>query len=110
MPPIYVKLWRLATGQTTGHSNRQRPMFQLLRLHTRPMPHNRRSGALAGTDPDSDCRCYSRTQVARARRIRLMREMDIPLEKVRGVLETCEEETPAATRLHAPSGSQQLAS
>lgn len=47
----------------------------------------------ARIDPDSGYRYYTRAQVATARRIRLLRLMAMPLERIAGVLAAWEEDT-----------------
>jgi DNA-binding transcriptional MerR regulator len=53
----------------------------------------------AWTDPDSGYRYYSRAQVTLARRIRLLRAMDMQLEAVGAVLEAWDEDDRTAKRL-----------
>ena len=66
----------------------------------------------AHTDPDSGYRYYSRVQVSIARRIRLLRLMEMPLEQIGMVLTAWEGDRWAAQRLiraHAAAMEKQLA-
>lgn len=53
----------------------------------------------ARIDPDSGYRYYDHEQIATARRIRLLRTMDIPLDAIAAVLEAWEQDTLTAERL-----------
>ncbi len=42
----------------------------------------------AHVDPSSGCRCYERGQANRAEAVRMLRSVDMPLDEIRGILES----------------------